>query len=451
MVLTLVLQVILIAILVILSAFFSASEIAIVAIRTSRLRAMIESGSKKAAFVEKLKRDPDKFFAVVQIGMTVTASAASAIGGAAAITIIGPLMRTIPVKTIQAASGPISVTLVIIIISYLFLIVAELVPKALAVRKTEQIALWVGPLTWYSIKLMNIIITILTKSTNLCLRLVGFSPDAKPEVSISEREVKFIIKEGMEHGIFDEEEQQLIHSVFEFTDTTVRRAMTPRTDIVAVEINDSPDELLRIATEERFSRFPVYEGNLDNIKGIIHSRDLLYVYTHKGLFVLTDILKPSFFVPDSKKISELLRDMQKRKYHMAVVLDEFGGTAGIITMEDVIEEIVGDIQDEYDQEISKIVFIDENRAWVKASMPVDEFANEFGVNVVKGDFDTVGGMVVTKLGKIPAIDDIVNFNEFSLKVTEKDGHRIRKLLAFKIDKGSSKKKNSNKSNNNFVD
>lgn len=437
MVLTLILQFIIIIILVILSGFFAASEIAIVAIRTSRLKALVASGNKKAVFVEMLKKNPERFFAVIQIGITVTASAASAIGGATAITIIGPLVRTIPIKMIQSASEPISVALVIIIISYLFLIVAELVPKALAVRKTEQIALWVGPLTWYSIKFMNIVITILTKSTNLCLKLVGLPPEAKPEVSISEREVNFIIKEGMEHGIFDKEEQQLIHSVFEFTDTTVRRAMTPRTDIVALEISDPPNELLRVATEERFSRFPVYEENLDKIKGIIHSRDLLHIYTYKSLFLLTDILKPPIFVPDSRKISELLRDMQKRKYHMAIVLDEFGGTAGIITMEDVIEEIVGDIQDEYDREVSKIVFIDKNRARVKASMPIDEFANEFGVKVAKGDFDTVGGMVVTKLGKIPAFNDIINFEGFNLQVTEKDGHKIIMFLVQKTNPNNS--------------
>ncbi len=437
MALTLVLQLILIIILVVLSGFFSASEIAIVAIRTSRLKTMIDSGNKKAVFVDKLKKDPDKFFAVVQIGMTVTASAASAIGGAAAITIIGPLIRTIPIETIQTASEPISVTLVIIVISYLFLVAAELVPKAMAVRKTEQIALWAGPLTWYFVKFMNIIIIILTKSTNLCLRLVGFSPETKPEVSISEKEVRFIIKEGMEHGIFDKEEQQLIHSVFEFTDTIVRRAMTPRTDIVALEINDSPDEFLRVATEERFSRFPVYEENLDNIKGIIHSRDLLYVYTHKSLFLLSDILKTPVFVPDSKKISELLRDMQKRKYHMAIVLDEFGGTAGIITMEDVVEEIVGDIQDEYDREASKIVFVGRDQAHVQASMPIDEFANEFGVEVIKGDFDTVGGMVVTKLGKIPAFNDVISFKGFNLRVTEKDGHKIKTFFAKKTNPNNS--------------
>jgi len=429
MILAIVLQLIIIIVLVFLSGFFSASEIAIVAVRTSRLKELIAEGNKKALYVHRLKSNPDDFFAIVQIGMTVTLSAASAIGSAMAIAVIGPLIAKIPITSVKTAAEPISLTIVVVIISYLFLVWAELVPKALAIRKSEAIALWVGPSTWYSLKATMFIIRILTSSTNLCLRLIGFSPKIKPETIVSEEEVKLILKEGYEKGVFDEEEHQLIKSVFEFTDTTVRRAMTPRTDIVAIEITDPAEKLLKIATEEKFSRFPIYEGNLDNIKGIIHSRDLLYVYTHQDLFVLSDIIRPAYFVPDSKKISELLREMQKNKFQMAVVLDEFGGTDGIITMEDVIEEIVGDIQDEYDSEASKIEFINENTAEVLSSMPIDEFANEFNVVIEAGDFETVGGMIVTRLGKIPAKDEVIEFDGFSLKVIEKDGHRIKALLA----------------------
>jgi len=429
MILTIILQLILIIILVILSGFFSASEIAIVAVRTSRLKELVAEGNKKAYHVVRLKSNPDDFFAVVQIGMTVTLSAASAIGSAMAITIIGPLISRVPIESVQTAAEPISLTIVVIIISYLFLVLAELVPKALAIRKSESIALWAGPPTWYSLKALLFIIKILTSSTNLCLRLIGFSTKTKPETIVSEEEVKLIIKEGYEKGIFDREEHQLIKSVFEFTDTTVKRAMTPRTDIVAFEINEQPEALLKGATKERFSRFPIYEDTIDNIKGIIHSRDLLYVYTHKELFVLNDIIKPVNYVPDSKKVSELLREMQKGKFQMAIVLDEFGGTDGIITMEDVLEEIVGDIQDEYDRETSKIQIINKNKAMIISSMPVDEFANEFGVEIEEGEFETVGGMVITKLGRIPSKEEVIEFNGFSLKVNKKDGHRINSFMA----------------------
>ena len=273
-------------------------------------------------------------------------------------------------------------------------------------------------------------IRILTASTNLCLKLMGFSRK-QPETTVSETEVKLIVREGFEKGVFDEDEKQLIQSVFEFTDTTVKRAMTPRTEIIAFDISEPTNSLLKMATEERFSRYPIYRDNLDNIVGIIHSRDLLYIFSQKELFVLKDIIKPAKFVPDSKPISELMREMQKDKYQMAIVLDEFGGTDGIITMEDVIEEIVGDIQDEYDHETSKIVFLDENSARLKASMPVDEFANEFEVRVEVGDFETVGGMVIAKMGRIPAQNEKLSFDGFSLEVIEKDGHRIKTLVAHK--------------------
>lgn len=431
MIFTLLIQFVVVLILVLLSGFFSASEIAIVAVRSSRLKELVSERDSRASFVEKLKNNPDSFFAVVQIGMTVTASAASAIGGAMAIVIIEPIVRTIPIAGVQHASGPISVTLVVIVISYLFLVVAELVPKAVAIRNAEKIALWVGPGTWYSIKFLNVIIKILTWSTNLCLRLLGMSPEIKRGNSVSEAEVEFLIKEGMEHGVFDKEEQRLIHSVFEFTDTTVRRAMTPRTEILAVEINATAEDLIRLATETRYSRFPVYEESLDNIKGIIHSKDLLYVYAHKGLFFLPDILRPAHFVPDSKKISELLREMQKKKYQMAIVLDEFGGTAGIITVEDVVEEITGDIHDEYDVEALKIEFLADGKAKVNGAMPVDEFADEFGVRIEKGEYHTVAGMVVTRLGSIPPIQARIRFEGFVLTVLEKDGHQVTELLAEK--------------------
>jgi putative hemolysin len=429
MLVALLLQFIVVVILVLISGFFSASEIAIIAVRSSRLKELISEGHKKASFVEKLKNNPDSFFAVIQIGMTVTASAASAIGGALAIVLIEPVVKTIPIAAVQHASGPISVTLVVIVISYLFLVVAELVPKAVAIRNAEKIALWVGPGTWYSIKILNFFIKILTWSTNFCLRLMGMSSELKPGNSVSEAEVEFLIKEGMEHGVFDKEEQRLIHSVFEFTDTTVRRAMTPRTEILAVEMSATAEDLIRLATETRYSRFPVYEENLDNIKGVIHSKDLLYVYAHQGLFFLPDILRPAHFVPDSKKISELLREMQKKKYQMAIVLDEFGGTAGIITVEDVVEEITGDIHDEYDIEALKIEFLADDKAKVNGAMPVDEFANEFGVRIEKGEYHTIAGMVVTRLGSIPPIQARIQFEGFVLTVLDKDGHRVTELLA----------------------
>jgi putative hemolysin len=426
------LEILLIIILVFISGFFSASEIAVIAIRKSHIKELAQAGNRRAVSVERLKNNPDKFFAIVQVGMTVTSSAASALGGATAILIIKPLMQSIPIPAIQQASGSISVILVVIVISYLFLVLAELVPKALAIRYSERIALWVGPGTWWSLKILSVIINFLSWSTNLCLRMMGISPEIKRETLVTEEEVKILLLEGLQHGVFEPSEQQMIHSVFEFADSVARNVMTPRTEMVAVEINDNPETILNVATIEQYSRLPVYEENVDNIKGLIHVRDLLNVFRDKELIIVKDIMRPPLFVPDSKKISEVLKDMQKKRTHMAIVLDEFGGTAGLITMEDIIEEIVGEIQDEYDVDENEIMMKPDGSAIVNGSVDAGLVCEKFGVECPKGDFESVGGMLMDALGHIPALEESAEISGLRITVIEKDGHRLRRLRIEKL-------------------
>jgi putative hemolysin len=426
------LEILLILILVFISGFFSASEIAVIAIRKSHIKELVQAGNRRASSVEKLKNNPDKFFAIVQVGMTVTSSAASALGGATAILIIKPLIQSIPIPAIQNASSSISIVLVVIVISYIFLVLAELVPKALAIRYSERIALWVGPGTWWSLKLLSVIINFLSRSTSVCLRILGVSPEIKRETLVTEEEVKILLLEGLQHGVFEPSEQQMIHSVFEFADSVARNVMTPRTEMVAVEINDNPETILNVATIEQYSRLPVFEENLDNIKGLIHVRDLLNVFRDKELIIVKDIMRPPLFVPDSKKISEILKDMQKKRTHMAIVLDEFGGTAGLITMEDIIEEIVGEIRDEYDIEEIEIIMKPDGSAVADASVDAGLVCEKFKVECPKGDFESVGGMVLYTLGHIPALEESTVVAGLKITVIEKDGHRLKRLRIEKL-------------------
>jgi putative hemolysin len=421
------LEILLIIIFVFISGFFSASEIAIIAIRKSRIKELAQAGESRAAFVERLKNDPDKFFAIVQVGMTVTASAASALGGATAIIVIKPLVESIQIPFVQKYSGSISITLVVIVISYLFLVLAELAPKALAIRYSERIALWVGPGTWWSMKTLAFFINSLSWSTNLCLRMMGISPSARRESAVTEEEVKILLMEGLQHGVFEPSEHSLIHSVFEFADTVARNAMTPRTEIVAVEINASPEEILKITTIEQFSRLPVYEENLDNIKGVIHVRDLLNIFQHKGLIIVRDIMRPALFVPDSRKISDVLVVMQKKKTHLAIVLDEFGGTAGLITLEDILEEIVGEIQDEYDVDENEIIMRPDGTAIVEGSADADAVCKLFGVKKPDGEYESIAGMIINALGRLPALEEAAEVGSLRITVIEKDGHRVKRL------------------------
>lgn len=422
------LEIIIIIILVFVSGFFSASEIAVIAVRKSRIKKLAKSGDSRAAFVEKLKNNPDDFFAIVQIGMTVTASAASALGGATAIIVIKPLISSIPIPAIQQGAESISIIMVVIVISYLFLVLAELVPKALAIRYSEKMALWVGPATWWSLKTIGIFISFLSWSTNLCLRIIGVSPKERRDSVITEEEVKIILAEGLKTGVFEPEEQKLIHSVFEFSDTLAKNAMTPRTEIVAVEINDEPKKILEIATTAGFSRLPVFEENLDQIKGIIHVRDLLNVFLTDGLIITRDIMRPPVFVPDSRKISDILTDMQRQRMHIAMVLDDYGGTAGLITLEDILEELVGEIQDEYDDEEDDIVMKPDGSAVVKGAVDADLVWEQFDIEQPpESEFESIAGLVIDKLGRIPALNESIETAGLKITVLEKSGHKVNRL------------------------
>jgi putative hemolysin len=434
------LEIFLIIILVFISGFFSASEIAVIAVRKSRIKELAKSGDSRADFVERLKNNPDKFFAIVQVGMTVTASAASALGGATAIIVIKPMVESIPIQAVQRASGSISIALVVIVISYLFLVLAELIPKALAIRFSERIALWVGPGTWWSLKAVSVIINFLSWSTNACLRLIGISPETRRDTAVTEEEVKILLLEGLQHGVFEPSEQKLIHSVFQFADSVARNVMTPRTEMVAVEISDSPETILNVTTTEQYSRLPVYEENLDKIKGIIHTRDLLNVFQNKELIIVKDIMRPALFVPDSKKISEVLKDMQKKKNHMAIVLDEFGGTAGLLTLEDILEEIVGEIQDEYDVEEDEIIIKPDGSAIVGGTVDAEAVCEKFGVERPQGKYESITGMIIEAAGHIPLLEETVEIAGLRITVVEKEGHRVKRLKVQKIPRAMEPKK-----------
>ena len=237
----------------------------------------------------------------------------------------------------------------------------------------------------------------------------------------------------MKTGVFEPEEHKLIHSVFEFSDALAKNAMTPRTEIVSVEINDEPKRILEIATTAGFSRLPVIEENLDQIKGIIHVRDLLNVFLTDGLIITRDIMRPPLFVPDSKKISEILTDMQKQRMHIAIVLDDYGGTAGIITLEDILEELVGEIQDEYDTEEDDIVLNPDGSAIVKGTVDAELVWEHFDMEPPESDFESITGMVMDKLGRIPAVDESIETAGLKITILDKSGHIVGKLRVEKIE------------------
>src|SRR5262249_47565299 len=321
-------ETVLIMLLILANGFFSGSEIAIVSVRRSRIDQLIEQGHASAQVVGRLKDDSDRFLATVQIGVTLVGSLASAVGGASAVEYLEPIFQQSGISFFQEWGGILALGIVVVVISYLSLVMGELVPKSLALRYPERIACAVArPLDLFS-RMFSVVVRLLTTSSNLLLFLSGSGAKSTEEL-VSEEEVKYLIREGAEKGVFDDTEKEFIHSVFDFADTSVREVLTPRTEIHALEVQTSYAEALHEMIESGFSRMPVYEEDLERIIGIVHIKELLRAQEQERTVSLRDFLHPAYFVPDSMQISHLLRELQVRRAPMAVVVNTFGPVIGL--------------------------------------------------------------------------------------------------------------------------
>jgi len=418
-------QILIILLLILANGFFASSEIALISARKSRIKQLAEKGHKKARLVSQLQNKPEVFLATIQVGITLVGTLASVVGGAKIVHLLKPLIEKIPSSAVRNSSESIAIGIVVVIITYLLLVMGELVPKYLALAHPEKIAFGtVGSVHLLS-KLTFLGVKLLSASSRF---LVSLFLRGMPRESgfISDEELKFIVHEGKTKGIFDQTEEELIRSALEFTDTTVRNAMTPRTEIVALDIKAGQNQIIRAMTEEGYSRIPVYKDNLDNVVGIVYAKDIINLLQNRELIILEDILRKPYFVPDSMKISELLRNFQKRRVHMAIVLDEFGGTAGLITLEDIIEEIVGEIRDEYDREEEEIYLLSDNLAIVNASLFIGEFNQKFKTNLPE-EYNTVGGYLTVTLGRIPLLDEEIKIGNLTFVIFDKVGPRLKKI------------------------
>ena len=420
-------EIILILLLIAANGFFAISEIALVAARKSKIRQLAEAGDKKAQVAQRLQEDPNLFLATVQIGITLVGTLAAVVGGARIVKVLQALFNQVSVEWIQKESETIAIGVVVIAISYLSLVIGELFPKYIAILHPEKVATSIAVPVSILSKLSKIFVNLLTASSRGLARLFGVK--SNPETAfVSEEEVKFIIQEGAEKGVFEKHEEEFIGSIFEFTDKLARHVMTPRLDIVGVDLGTPQERLLQIIMEEGYSRIPVYQGNIDNVVGIIHSRDIINLLTQKELIILSDIIRQPYFVPDSKKISEILREFQKKKIHIAIVLDEFGGTAGLITLEDIVEEIVGEILDEYDiEEAKEVDFLPDGSALVKATIQIEDFNRIFKTDLPEKPWDTLGGLITNSIERIPALDEKIHLFGMDFVIHQKSGHRLEKI------------------------
>lgn len=429
-------SILLILALILANGFFAMAEIALVSVRRTRIKQLVEEGNRRAKTVERLLEEPARFLATVQIGVTLVGLFASAAG---AITLARPLARMLAesgIPLIAANPTGTAVVLITLIIGYLSLVIGEISPKSLALQHAEKIALWSAGTIMLLSYIAAPFVKMITASSNALVKPFGGRASFSQPV-LTEEEIKMLVEAGEEEGVLEEEEKEMIHSIFEFTDTVVRKVMTPRTDMKTVEVNASVDELLDVIIKAGHSRVPVYEETIDNIVGIVHAKDLLRALHENGKKVtIRDLMRPPYIVPENKKVDELLAEFKKSKIQMAIVVDEYGGTAGIVTIEDILEEIVGDIMDEYDVEEPAVTqIVDENTSIVDARTPISEINEQLGLQLPEEEFDTIGGFVFGLFGTQPQEGQKVEYNSLDFVVEKTDGRRIQKVRIIKTHRG----------------
>ncbi|MBE0426795.1 MAG: HlyC/CorC family transporter [Nitrospirae bacterium] len=419
-------DIVLIFVFILLNGFFAAAEIAVVTARRTRIKQLIDEGRKNAAILKRLREEPDKFLATIQIGVTLAVALASVISGALAHKVLKPVLKNVPIPAIAISSDAIAIGVAAIIITYFSIVLGELIPKTIALSKPETVGLFVAPLIDKFSKLANIFVKILTISTNILLKPFGKRAFSERGY-ISEEEIKMIIEEGRERGIFEAEEKELIHSVFEFTDIFVKEVMVPAPQMVTMGINMTVDEVKTIISEEQYSRYPVVGKDLNDIRGILYAKDFFNSLLITGSVNIRRIIKSPLFIPETLKIGTLLREMQKKRIHMAIVIDEYGSVSGLVTLEDLIEEIVGEIRDEYDTE-SPVIQLGDGTMIIDASISIRDINEDYYIAIPESpEYETLGGFIVTHLQRIPQSGDEINIDNKKLTIIGMVGRRISKV------------------------
>jgi len=416
---TLFLELLGVAALILLNAYFVAAEYGLVTARRTRIQELAQKGDRRARAVVRIVADPARFIAAMQLGVTATSLAIGALGEQVLARVFDPIFASL-----------IAFTLAFLIITFLHVVVGELVPKGVALEYSERVALAVSTPVRGFIVVFKPVIWVLQSSSDGILRLLGLSPpDGEVDV-YSEAELKMLLSRSTEEGELEEQEQEMLYKVFDFADKEVSAVMVPRPEVVALSIDLPPEEALSAVIESPYTRYPVYRGPaLDEVVGILHVRDLFSALVDRGIagVQLEQLLRPAYIVPETKDLAALLAEFRRTNQHMAIVVDEYGELEGIVTLEDLLEEIVGEIEDEFDLPDESIERLDDGRVRIHGTFPIDDFNEQFKRSLPIEDYHTIGGFVFGLLGRAPEPGDEVQYDGVQFKVLDVEGSRIERL------------------------
>ena len=415
---TVVVELVAVVLLILLNAFFVAGEYALVTVRRTRMKELADEGSRTARSVVKITSDPPHFIAAMQLGVTLTSLAIGALGERVLSEFFDQWLATV-----------LAVLLAFLIITFLHVVVGELVPKGIALSYSERVALAVSAPVRLFFFVFKPLIWVLQRSSEGAQRAIGIDPSFSEGVAHSEAELKMLLEVSTEHGEIEKDEREMLYKVFDFAEKEVADVMVPRPDVAGLAIDLAPEEAMAAMLEAPYTRYPVYRETLDDIVGILHVRDLVASFHNGGggAVALADLLRAPYVVPETKDLGALLADFRRTSQHIAVVVDEYGATAGIVTLEDLLEEIVGDIEDEFDLPNELVERLSETTVRIDGSFTIDDFKEEFGTGLETEDFHTVAGFVFGHLGRAAEVGDEVAEDRVRFRVLETSGSRIQRL------------------------
>ncbi len=406
------------------NAFFVAAEFAIVKVRSAQLQPLAEKNNPGAKAAIKLLGKMDSYLSACQVGITMTSLGLGWVGEPVTAALLSPVFLLFGLSDPQTIHT-LSIVIGFIFLTFLHITLGEQAPKMLAIKHARSTSVIISiPLNIFFIVFKPVVWT-LNKAANLVLRIIGIQQVSESEWISSEEELRLLISEGRKSGAIDQTEHQLIEKIFEFNDKQAREIMIPRNHMVAINLEDPREKIFQVVTEEGYSRLPVYKETIDNIVGVIYTKDLISAAEHRELIMLQDIIRPAFFAASTKQIGNLLKEMQRNKVHMAILVDEYGGVEGLITMEDILEEIVGEIQDEYDAEVKEVIDEKSGTFLVNPMISIEKFNDRFKTGIPEDpDYQTLGGFLQKVTGHIPEVYEKIEYNGLSCTVLKKSGNRI---------------------------